>query len=210
MNSIDSDQNGNSGAKLFRITSQKFIIFQFSVVTMLIVLGFFTYLIAHSFGINTVDYRGIENFLATFDVGKEESVPTWFSTINLLLSSVLIFCMFVQYKNSGKSNNRLWLYLSILFLLLSVDEVVGVHNLPGFLSWYISPKYLPEFIPEILSYTGFKHEIFRAHAWIPYGILFVCLVAAASIPLLRSIEYRLALLMVLSGIVFVSGALILG
>ena len=205
MSSIKPDPSEKSSAGFLPINSREFIIFQFSAVTMLIVLGFFTYLFAHSFGINTRELRGVENFLSIFDVREEVSVPTWFATINLLMSSCLLFCAFVLYKNSGKSNNRYWLYLAILFLLLSVDEVAGLHNKPGFLSWYI--RYLPEIFTEIFRYIGFTHEIFKSHAWLPYGILFVILVGAVLIRFLRSIEFRLALLLVLSGIVFVSGAI---
>ena len=203
--SIKSGTSEKPSAGLLPISSREFIIFQFSAVTTLIVLGFFTYLFAHAFGINTRELKGIENFLSIFDVREEVSVPTWFATINLLMSSCLLFCIFVLYKNSGKSKNRYWLYLAILFLLLSIDEVAGLHNKLGFFSWYI--RYLPEIFTEIFRYIGFTHEIFKSHAWLPYGILFVILVGAVLIRFLRSIEFRLALLLVLSGIVFVSGAI---
>ena len=191
MSSSNSGLRAKCSVKLFRINLREFIIVQFSVVTILVILGFFTYVLAHAFGVNTRELRGIENFLSIFDVREEVSVPTWFSTINLLVSSCLLFCMFFLYKNSGKSKNQYWLYLAILFLLLSVDEVAGLHNKPGYLAWYI----------------GLPHEIFRSHAWLPFGILFVILVGAALIPFLRSIDFRLALLMVLSGLVFVSGTI---
>ena len=163
----------------------------------------------HAFGIDPRDYRSVENFLRVFDVGKEQSVPNWFSTINLLLSSLLLCGVYAQYRALQRPGNLYWLCLSILFFVLSVDEAVGLHNLPGHLSWYIEnrPDLFPNFVPVLFDFLGFDHELFKVFTWIPFGILIVVVVGVMFIPFLWTIGLRLAFFMVLSGILFVSGAI---
>lgn len=208
MNPIDRDILGTPSRWLLRLDVRKFALFQIWVVTSLVILGFLTFLLAHVLDINTSDYRSIENFLVIFDVGKEQSIPTWFSIINLLLSSLLLFCHFIQNKNSGNSNRNYWLLLSVLFLFLSIDEAASLHNLPGSLSWYITnrPDLFPQFMPEFFRAIGVGQELLSTHPWVPYGLLFVVLVGIAFIPFLFSIPLRLSLLLVLSGGIFVSGS----
>lgn len=191
MDAKKATKSEGSEAGFFRAGSRDFVFIQFSIVSALGILCLLTYLIADAFGVNTRDLRGIENFLSIFDVRAETSVPTWFSIINLLVSSVLLFCLFVHNKAEGRSNAWYWLCLAVLFLLLSIDESAALHNKATHLAWY----------------TGVPHEALRSHAWLPFGMAFVAVVAVAFVPFLRSIDGRLAALMVLSGAIFVSGAI---
>ena len=59
-----------------------------------------------------------------FDVDEEESFSTWFSAVLLLICSALLF-LIAWYK---ESYTRHWYGLAIGFCILSLDEVVGMHE----------------------------------------------------------------------------------
>ncbi len=61
-----------------------------------------------------------------FDMDEEESFSTWFSAVYLLISSALLFLIACSKEKIIYSNH--WHGLALGFCLLSVDEVVGIHE----------------------------------------------------------------------------------
>ena len=66
-------------------------------------------------------------FLHLLDV-REQSIPTYISLLNLLLSSILLFIIFKYEKANSHKGFNYWLFLSILFLFLSADESASIHE----------------------------------------------------------------------------------
>ncbi len=63
-----------------------------------------------------------------FDVDEEESVPTWFSSMVLLLTAFyLTFVSLIKLRVSDLQA-RSWASLSLGFFFLSIDEVAGFHE----------------------------------------------------------------------------------
>ncbi len=63
-----------------------------------------------------------------FDVDEEESVPTWFSSMVLLLAALyLTFVSFIKLRVSDLQAHS-WISLSLGFFFLSIDEVAGFHE----------------------------------------------------------------------------------
>ena len=67
------------------IKFSRFVQIQIVLVTLILLLGTFRYLFSEVTG---VEHLG--GFLRLLDVGKEQSIPTYFSVLNLLLAAVLI------------------------------------------------------------------------------------------------------------------------
>jgi hypothetical protein len=63
-----------------------------------------------------------------FDVDEEDSFPTWFSAFILLLTSVTNGLMARRDSQAGGGNAAPWTALGIGFLLLSIDEIAGMHE----------------------------------------------------------------------------------
>jgi hypothetical protein len=63
-----------------------------------------------------------------FDVDQENNLPTWYSQFLLLLASVLLWVCARQKASQGASFSGYWTTLAVGFLLMSVDEVAGVHE----------------------------------------------------------------------------------
>ncbi|HEY9816076.1 MAG TPA: hypothetical protein V6D20_09820 [Candidatus Obscuribacterales bacterium] len=78
-------------------------------------------------------------FVPRFDVNTEQSIPTWYSSITLLLCSSLLATIAIAKHTAGDRFRYYWTGLAIAFLYLSVDEAASLHELLN----YATPKVLP-------------------------------------------------------------------
>lgn len=74
-------------------------------------------------------YRG--NEIELFDFDRENNIPSLYSTFNLLVSSVLLFLTASNCKTRNRSLYLPWLGLSAIFLFLSIDELLSIHEKLG-------------------------------------------------------------------------------
>lgn len=66
--------------------------------------------------------------LDIFSVSLEESLPTWYSTINLFLAAGLLAWIAVSKRLHGEPYSLRWAGLSLVFLYLSMDEGAAIHE----------------------------------------------------------------------------------
>jgi len=169
----------------FQIKLQHFIAAQFTIITALLVLSISGYLFTHVTG---HDY--VLGFLRLIDIG-EASIPTYWSTFNLLLASILLFIIYKHEKLMNHNMARYWLLLSLGFLYLSIDEGASIHE-----NFQNLHRYL-EIIP----------PIFGTYSWVPFGILFTLIVGISFISFIKSLSRITATYFVIAGTVFISGAI---
>ena len=67
--------------------------------------------------------------VSIFDLDEEESFGTWFSTLLLFFAAVLSLLVSACLRALADSMHRWWMMLGLGFGLLSIDEVVGLHEL---------------------------------------------------------------------------------
>ena len=63
-----------------------------------------------------------------FDANFERSVGGWFSTVLLLIAAVLIGLIAFDHTQRDLPHKRAWGYLTIIFIIMSMDEYIGVHE----------------------------------------------------------------------------------
>jgi hypothetical protein len=182
---------GSDGLDL-RITLKAFLWFQFGIVTLLVALGIFHYAYKAIFGVDIV-----VRISRIFDVNEELSIPTVFSTYNLLCSSILLFLLYLHSKNRAERDAFYWLILSIIFLGLSFDEGASFHERLIKFGYYLKKTW--DVGDESVPLVGDE--------WVPFGALFSLAVFLFFIPFLRRLDRRTAALFVLSGAIFLAGAL---
>jgi len=68
-------------------------------------------------------------FLDLLNLDQEAACGTWFASVLLLLAAATCFAAGSFSPNAFE--RRSWLFISFLFLVLSVDEVTGVHERVG-------------------------------------------------------------------------------
>ena len=114
-----------------------------------------------------------------FDVDQENNLPTWYSAFLLLTASALLWLCARQRKADGDSWSGHWLALAGGFLLMSLDEVAGVH----------------ETINSVIVMT-----------WAIPGAFLALVLGLAFVPFLLQLPRRTALRFALAGAIYVGGA----
>lgn len=114
-----------------------------------------------------------------FDVDQENNLPTWYSAFLLLVASGLLWLCARNKKAEGDSLSGQWHVLAIGFLLMSVDEVAGVH----------------ESINSVIEIT-----------WAIPAAFMAAMIGLAFIPFLLQLPRRTALGFALAGAIYLGGA----
>lgn len=152
----------------------------------------FILLFANVVGIVTKLYFGhgrIYGLFQLFDFNSEKNIPTLYSSFILITASILLSFIASTHKRLG-SSYFYWLGLAIVFLFLSIDETVMIH------------EHLTVPVRQLLNTSG----LFR-YAWvIPYGIGLVMFVIIY-LKFLISLPKTIMILFVVSGTTFVLGAM---
>jgi hypothetical protein len=126
-----------------------------------------------------------------FDLGTDNTIPTWYASITLLICSLLL-AIISKAKSEDKDRFALhWEALSIIFLLLSIDEVARIHEVTG---------------DTIGRFTGKTHGLLY-FAWVICGSAFVLILIPVYIKFLRHLPIKTMTLFILAGTVYVGGAL---
>ncbi len=131
-------------------------------------------------GLNYYNYQIAETewlIHQLFDLDEENNIPTWFSSFLLANNA---FVLYLISQRLGVKYQKHWFSLAIGFLILSIDETAGLH----------------ESFHSVIDFN-----------WAIAGGGLVFLVALAYLPFLLSLDRGLALWFVVSGAVFVSGAI---
>lgn len=131
------------------------------------------------------------SFLDLFSVNAEETIPTWYATMLLFVSAVLLVVITAVKHRNHDPQTRYWIGLSIIFLYLSIDEGAVIHEL------FSTPLE-----------TAFNTSDYLAFAWL---ILFVPLLLIFALLYLRFLFHlppRIRNLFILAGVCYVGGAVV--
>jgi hypothetical protein len=152
-----------------------------SIQRYLIVLGILAFLLTSiHLVLNTYNYQVEEVpwlLLQLFELDEENNLPTWFSSF-LLLNNAAVLGFAAAQATRHKTQ---WSILAAGFLLLSIDEVAGLHE---------------------TFHTAIDTN------WTFYAAALVAIVGAAFVPYLLALPRSTALWFVASGIIYLSGALL--
>ncbi|AHM61864.1 hypothetical protein D770_18060 [Flammeovirgaceae bacterium 311] len=161
------------------------IIFILGLIICFLILANITGMVARfSFGIEG------SYIIELFNMDKENNIPTYFSSLLLLGCAATLGIIAYLEKQKNSKKHPYWIGLAIIFLLLSIDESVQIHERIG--AWTRTA----------LNTSGVFH-----FAWIiPYGLL-VLGVGAAYLRFVWNLPARIKKLMILAGAIYVGGAL---
>ncbi len=131
----------------------------------------------------------VKGLVALFDLDVESNIPTFYSAFMLMVASILLGVITYASKRVGEAWIA-WGGLSLIFMFLAFDEIASIHER------FIEP------MQSLMDATGFLR-----YAWVvPYGIAVVIITGLYSGFLLR-LPRRTMKLFLLSGAIYVSGAL---
>ena len=108
---------------MLSISTQKIVRFLVTTTIIINLLGLlrnvFKYVLKFDYG---------AELLEVFNLNEEQNIPTWYSSVILLLCGVTIYFISIYKKNSQDRYYRHWLWLSIIFCYLSLDEAISIHE----------------------------------------------------------------------------------
>ena len=132
----------------------------------------------------------LESKIWMLDVDVERSFYTWYSSILLFIAGQLcVLVGFARWHQPGAMRWH-WLVIGLVFLMLSGDEALSIHEKLG------------EYVADTLQTTG----IFF-FAWTIPAMALVALGLLAYVPFLRTLRPGDRWLMLLAAAVFLSGAI---
>jgi len=173
----------------FDVSYRQFRNFQIGVISTVIA----AYLLALIFTAVT-EYGHLLGFFSLLDVGVEQSIPSYVSTLNLLLASLLSIPIYVYEKRTNQSGYGYWLFLSLIFLLLSIDESAGIHE-----------KF--ENVARYLVLHDYAGPEFASYYWLPFGVMFVAVLFGSMLPFFRRLPTDTLILFIVAGLIFLIGAI---
>lgn len=160
--------------------------FLLRVVTCLVVISFLSEMTVYF-----LPGKPSENFFVkVFSVDNERNIPTAYSVLTLLFTSLLLGTIsYAKKMDSGPYKNH-WKILSFIFLYLSLDEAAQLHEL------LIKP------MRSLLNATGFFY-----FTWIvPIGIL-VAIFLLSYTKFLFHLPVSIKKLFVAASVIYIGGAL---
>jgi hypothetical protein len=123
------------------------------------------------------------------DVNNENSIPAWYSSITLLFCAILLWLISSVKQQRGDDYIKHWKGLSVIFLLLSLDEAASVHEILIPLGWVWNTK-------------GFFMFI-----WVVPGMIFVLSVTLVYWKFLSALPAKTRYLFLAAGTIYVSGTI---
>ena len=162
-------------------------------MVVLSLLGFAFLLVAISYGQDIIVHLDSSYTPADkiwrFDLDAERSVPTWYSSLLMVLCSMLLLYISRIKLTRGERNALRWLVLAAIFLALSVDEAVSFHE-------WLSARLTATFHPSGVFYF----------AWVAPALVLVALGAVAYLPLVLEFTGARRALLVASAAAYLAGA----
>lgn len=132
-------------------------------------------------------------FIRLFYVDAECNIPTLFSTILLLLSSLLLAVIAVFKKRFQDIYRRHWAFLSLILLYMAIDEASLIHENFDRLGWWITGRRLA---------GGIFH-----YGWVMFGMAMVMVVALSYLKFFLHLPGRTKIQFVTAAVTFLGGAL---
>lgn len=132
----------------------------------------------------------IKAIFQKFSLSSERSPPAFFSFLLLLTCAVWLGLAAIHERQLGSRWWRHWAFLAIMFVLMSYDDAAQIHE-----RW-IQP------VRELLGVDGFFY-----YAWVIPGIILVAIIFVVYLPFLYHLPRVFAALFLLSGAIFVGGAI---
>ncbi|MBZ8178940.1 hypothetical protein [Oscillatoria salina] len=131
-----------------------------------------------------------ESLIKLFDLDAENNLPTWYSSLTLLICSVLLGIVAFVKKRDRDRYTRHWMGLSLIFFLLSIDEAASIHELSM------------DTLRSGLNASGFLY-----FTWIVPAAIFVVLLLVIYSPFIKALPKKTKFAFLWAGAIYLLGTL---
>lgn len=170
----------------FVFEPQRIFKYLIAIISCLVILNSIAIFYQH--GLNGKE-DGIGRLIPMFSLNSEASIPSTYSSIALLLCSVLLAIITKSKYRQTNRYRRYWKFLSIIFLYLAIDEAASIHELGIGITY------------KIIDAGGFFY-----YAWVIPAIILFSLFSLIYLKFVLSLPKKTRLLFILSAATFMGGA----
>ena len=124
-----------------------------------------------------------------FRLDEESNLPTFYSAFSLGICSILLAIIAFHKQKNNSSYTKHWKFLSLLFFCLAIDEIAMMHEILSVLRGPLNAGGLFYF------------------TWVIPAFIFLLVFVVVFISFLQSLPPRVRTLFMLSGFIYVGGAL---
>lgn len=187
-NQVVRSQVANKSPALLSMGPRKVLTVLCTTAAALFVINVTSLLLAAS---STGNQFVVNALLYFFDASLEGNIPTLFTVLILFVCSMLLLLLFFTDGAGKRTSRKYWLSLSLIFLFLTVDEAVQVH----------------EQFNKLRSVIPQDHDGYLTYPWIlPYALA-AAVAFIFFLGFLRRLPSRSRNLFLVSGAVYVLSAL---
>ena len=129
-----------------------------------------------------------DEFMKIFNFNNESNIPTLYSSINLMLSAFLLFCIGMMHRRTG-TPWKAWIGLALIMSFLSVDETASIHE---------------KLIEPTQAFLGVREELY--YVWIMPYLSAAAILFLSYFRFFMKLPVRTRTLFILSGGIFILGA----
>jgi hypothetical protein len=163
------------------------------IVTGLLLGGVATQYIKYVYG-----YDSQLGLVRLFNLGGENNLPAWYSSVMLLLSSGVLGIIGLHHRREANLYGWHWLALALIFLGLSVDEAASIHERMG-----------DPLVHRWLEAIGYLDSalLVIGTAWVLAGVLFAVIVFLLFWRFLQDLPLATKALFLIAGALYIAGAI---
>jgi len=125
-----------------------------------------------------------------FDLDSEKNIPTWYASTSLFFCSILLIVIGFVKKQINDQFYYQWILLSVIFLFLSLDENVQLHEQS------ITP------LRSLFNSSGIFY-----FAWVIPALFILVLLFLYFLRFLKSLPAKTRLLFIVAGTIFIIGSI---
>ncbi|MBE9062095.1 hypothetical protein [cf. Phormidesmis sp. LEGE 11477] len=135
-------------------------------------------------------------------MGSESSLPTWYAASILLLSAILLSLIARAKQRQHDTYAKHWTVLSLIFYVLSIDEIAKIHERMGAVVGQNIAQWL---VSDLESLAPTQREVFN-YAWVIVAIPLLILFFLAYLRFVTRLPPQVRTLFIMAAIIFLSGA----
>jgi hypothetical protein len=129
-----------------------------------------------------------------FDLDQENNLPTWYSSLALLLCAILLGIIGHQKNQAAAPSAGYWKTMALVFLFLATDEAASIHEI------LVSRLY-----PFLKPYNFVDGWLFAS--WVIFGAIGVLMFFTVNRRFLATLPVQTRYLFLLAGTLYVGGSL---
>jgi hypothetical protein len=165
-----------------------FIIRTLTGITLLLLVAS----IAGQFIKHVLGHHVAFGFVRLFYLDAEANIPTFFSTMLLLLASLLLALIATFKKSCQDPFCRHWVFLSLILLYMAIDEASEIHEMLNKLGWWI---------------TGRRTGGMFHYGWVMFGMAMATVVTLSYFKFLFHLPGYTRIQFITAAMTFLGGAL---